>query len=63
VESWLASIPRAAFIFAALALVFGVLAMRERMRSAGAPSPKRSAWLRLALIFAAVTVVVIATRP
>lgn len=62
-SSWLSSIPRAAFIFAALALVFGALALHDRMRTAGAPSPKRRTWTRLAVIFAVVTIIVIATRP
>lgn len=61
-SSWLTTIPRAAWIFAALALVFGVLVLRDRLRTKGEPSPKRRAWTRLAVIFAAVTIMLIAMR-
>lgn len=61
--SLLAEFPRAAWLLAALALVFAALSLRDYLRTGGAPSPKRKAWLRLAVIFAAVTIVIVATRP
>ena len=59
----LAEFPRAAWIFAALALVFAALALRDYRRTGGAQSPRRKSWVRLAVIFAAVTIVIVATRP
>lgn len=62
-SSLLSEVPRAAWIFAVLALVFGALWVRARLRGADSGGVQRKAWLRLALIFAAVAIVLIATRP
>lgn len=58
--SGLSAVPLAAWVLAALALVFGALALRDRRRRGAASSPARKAWTRIALIFAVVSIVLIA---
>ena len=55
----LAGVPRAALIFGVLAAVFGALALRDRLRSGSDRNPVRRAWLRIAVIFAVVTIVIV----
>ena len=43
-------------LFAALALLFAGLALRDRARHAGRPTPARRTWTRMAIIFAVVSV-------
>ena len=55
----LSAVPLAAWILAVLALVFGALALGAYRRRGTAPSPARKAWIRIALIFGAVSIVLI----
>lgn len=43
-------------IFTALAVIFVALVLRDVMRSEGKVDPRRTTWLRLALIFAGVAI-------
>jgi hypothetical protein len=55
-------LPRAALIFGVLAVVFAALALRDRVRFGPAMTPSRKAWLRVAVIFAIVTIVIVLQR-
>ena len=50
------NVPGVTFLFAALAVVFAVLAVRDFFREDGRPTPARKTWIRIALIFSAVAV-------
>jgi NO-binding membrane sensor protein with MHYT domain len=50
------NVPGVTFLFAALALVFAVLAARDFFREEGRATPARKTWLRMTLIFSAVAV-------
>ena len=50
------NVPGVTFLFAALAVVFAVLAARDFFRGEGRPAPGRKTWLRMALIFSAVAI-------
>lgn len=48
------NVPGVTFFFAALAVVFAVLAARDYWRTGGRPA--RKTWLRMALIYSAVAI-------
>jgi hypothetical protein len=50
------NVPGVTFVFAALAVVFAVLAVRDYFRERGKTTPARKTWLRMALIFSVVAV-------
>jgi hypothetical protein len=50
------NVPGVTFLFAGLAVVFAVLAFRDFMREGGKPTPARTTWQRMAVIFSAVAV-------
>jgi hypothetical protein len=52
----LGAVPGVAFVFLALSVVFVALTVRDYLVEAGALSPARKTWLRVAFIFSAVTV-------
>jgi amino acid transporter len=43
-------------LFLLIALVFAILSIRDYRRAGGTPTPARRAWVRIAVIFAAVGV-------
>lgn len=49
-------VPGVTFLFAALAVVFAVLAVRDYLREGGESTPARKTWQRMAVIFSAVAV-------
>jgi hypothetical protein len=50
------SVPGVTFLFAALAVVFAVLAARDRLRAGGKPTAARKTWLRMTIIFSIVAI-------
>jgi NO-binding membrane sensor protein with MHYT domain len=50
------NVPGVTIVFAALAVVFAVLALRDSLREGRKLTPARKTWLRMAGIFSAVAV-------
>jgi NO-binding membrane sensor protein with MHYT domain len=50
------NVPPVTFLFVALAVLFAVLAARDFLREGGRPTPARKTWLRMVIIFSAVSV-------
>ena len=48
--------PGVTLVFAALAVVFAILAARDYLREEGKPTPARKTWVRMVIIFSAVAI-------
>jgi NO-binding membrane sensor protein with MHYT domain len=50
------NVPGVTIVFVALAVVFAALAFQDFLREEGKLTPARKTWLRMALIFSAVSI-------